>query len=452
MRRHLFLAGTDTDDVSELDEPLAALVALFTLGHRLPVGRARAALEPVNLEQLCETGLIAVNGETVTPEYRLRPFAQLLVAGDVDRPEDPGVVSAFTGSSLKLARLTPRARVPSMLDVGTGSGVLALLGARHCDQVTATDVNPRAMTFARFNADLNGISNLELLEGSWFGPVAGRRFDLIACNAPYVISPDQEFTYRDSGLPGATLLERLTREAAEHLAPGGLAVVLCNWPHGAQEDWDRAPLVAAAATSCDAVILGSATVDPFDYAVNWNAPPASFMAPDALRHTIARWLDYYRAIGAGAITYGAIILRRRTHGTRWVTALQTHTNVGDHAAEQLTAVLAGNDLLEQTGEDQALLARRFSLPDGIDISQRFQRRDGRFVARAAMVRLDGGLGLSAAVDPDALDVLFACDGRQTLLEVIERVAERRGVDLEGVTQSAMDAVGELLRHGLVQGA
>jgi methylase of polypeptide subunit release factors len=73
-----------------------------------------------------------------------------------------------------------------MLDVGTGSGVLAILAAQHSDQVTAIDVNPRALMFARFNARLNGVSHLQLLEGSWFEPVAGRTFDLIACNPPYV--------------------------------------------------------------------------------------------------------------------------------------------------------------------------------------------------------------------------------------------------------------------------
>ncbi len=76
-----------------------------------------------------------------------------------------------------------------MLDLGTGSGVLGLRGASHCDRVTAVDINPRALMFAGFNAHLNFVDNIELLEGSWFEPVAGRRFDLIVSNPPYVVSP-----------------------------------------------------------------------------------------------------------------------------------------------------------------------------------------------------------------------------------------------------------------------
>jgi methylase of polypeptide subunit release factors len=404
----------------------------------------------VGEEEIQETGLLSVDDDWVTPQYRLLPHRHLLLAGDARRPGDPNVVSSFTGPSLKLAAMMPRARARSMLDVGTGSGVLALLGAEHYDRVTATDVNARALMLARFNAELNGFDNLELLEGSWFEPVAGRRFDLVVCNPPYVVSPDRELTYRDSGLPGAALLERLAGQAAEHLEPGGLAIMLSNWPHESEDDWDLAPRAAAAGTGCDALILGTQTVDPFDYAVSWNTPPASFMTPEAVRETVARWLDYYRTTGTGSITYGALILRCRTRGTPRVRALKAPGYVGERASEQLTAVLAGHDLLEHL-DDGAMLGRRFSLPDGIDVSQRFHRRENRFVARPAMVKLDGGLGVIAAVDPDALDVLFACDGRRTLSEAIQRVAGRRGDSVEAVGEMARTAVRELLAHGLLRG-
>jgi SAM-dependent methyltransferase len=338
-----------------------------------------------------------------------------------------------------------------MLDVGTGSGVLALMGAAHCDQVTATDVNPRALMFARFNAGLNDVSNLELIEGSWFEPVAGRTFDLVVCNPPYVVSPDRDFVYRDSGMPGASLLEQLIRQSAQCLAPGGIGVMLCNWPHGSVEDWDLAPRAAVEGTGADAIILSLATGDPFDYAVRWNTPPARFDTPDALRASVARWLAHYRATGTGAITYGAVILRRREHGTPWMRPLKASTPPGERAGQQLGALLAGHDLLEAL-DDGGLMARRFSLLEGIDVSQRFGRRAGRFVARPAMVSLEGGLGLSAGVDPDALDVLFACDGRRTLSEAVARVAERRGESVDALGELARTAVRELLVHGLLLGA
>jgi 2-polyprenyl-3-methyl-5-hydroxy-6-metoxy-1,4-benzoquinol methylase len=124
----------------------------LALGGRLRLGVARRALQPARLEEIGETGLLSLNGQWVTPNYLLLPHRHLLIAGDGHRPADPDVVSSFSGPSLMLARLTPPVAARSMLDLGTGSGVLALLGAEHCGGVTAVDINARALMFARFNA------------------------------------------------------------------------------------------------------------------------------------------------------------------------------------------------------------------------------------------------------------------------------------------------------------
>jgi SAM-dependent methyltransferase len=345
-----------------------------------------------------------------------------------------------------LARLTPRVAARSLLDLGTGSGVLALLGAEHCGGVTAIDINRRALMFARFNARLNEIPDIELLEGSWFEPVAGRRFDLILGNPPYVISPDREFTFRDSGLRGTALLDGLVRQTAEHLEPGGLGILLCSWPHASEDDWADAPRSAAAGTGCDALIFCHATLDPLDYSVSWNTPPVRFLSPDSLRETVARWLGYYTDIGAGALSYGAVILRRRMTGTPWVSSWRAGCAPGDRAPEQLVRAITGHDLIAV--DDGALQAKRLSLPDGIDVTQRFAQRQGRFLERPAMIRLDGGLGVTAAVDANVLDVIFACDGRRTLSENVGRFAERREMPADSLAHLVTAAVRELLRHGL----
>src|SRR6266508_4516453 len=72
--------------------------------------------------------------------------------------------------SASLAALLVRRRVRSTLDVGTGCGVLALMTARHSERVVGVDTNPRALNFARFNAALNDVHNVEFREGSLFDP------------------------------------------------------------------------------------------------------------------------------------------------------------------------------------------------------------------------------------------------------------------------------------------
>src|SRR5204862_4402405 len=118
-------------------------------------------------------------------------------------------VATATAPSAILANLTVRRPASRGLDIGTGSGVQALWAARHCERVVAVDVNRRALNLAAFNSHLNGVANIDFREGSLFQPVAGERFDLIVCNAPYVVSPDARYAYRDSGFASDEFCERL---------------------------------------------------------------------------------------------------------------------------------------------------------------------------------------------------------------------------------------------------
>lgn len=137
----------------------------------------------------------------------------------------------------------------ALLDLGTGSGALALMLARErpgC-RVTATDISAAALAVARRNRERLGVSNLELLEGDWFGPLAGRRFRLIVSNPPYVAEADPHLQTGDvsfepraalaAGPAGLDDLQRLIAAAPAHLEPGGWLVL----EHG----FDQADAVAS---------------------------------------------------------------------------------------------------------------------------------------------------------------------------------------------------------------
>ena len=118
------------------------------------------------------------------------------------------------------------AEVPAVLDVGTGTGAIALAikAARADARVTATDVSPDALALAAENAERLGLE-LELLAGDLLVPVAGRRFDLVVANPPYVaegeeVDPETAFEPRGAlfaGADGLALLRRLVPEAPADL-------------------------------------------------------------------------------------------------------------------------------------------------------------------------------------------------------------------------------------------
>nr|MDD6335496.1 peptide chain release factor N(5)-glutamine methyltransferase [bacterium] len=124
---------------------------------------------------------------------------------------------------------------PQVLDVCCGSGCIGLLMAsRRADlMLTACDISPDALLLTRDNAAQLGLSaRLEALQGDLFAPVAGRRFDAIACNPPYIALPDGPTlapeVHREpalalfAGQDGLAFYRRLCVEAAAHLVPGGI--------------------------------------------------------------------------------------------------------------------------------------------------------------------------------------------------------------------------------------
>src|SRR5215218_11246164 len=152
------------------------------------------------------------------------------------RRSPPDHVLGIGAATRTLASLTVRRPVDAALDLGTGSGAQALLASRHAQRVVATDINPRALRYARTNVTLNGTRNVDLREGSLFAAVEGDSFDLIVSNPPFVVSPDTSFVYRDAGSRGDTISETVVQGAAAHLRAGGFATVVASWVHTTDED------------------------------------------------------------------------------------------------------------------------------------------------------------------------------------------------------------------------
>lgn len=136
---------------------------------------------------------------------------------------------------LALARI-PADRAVDVLDLGTGSGCIAITLAveRPLAQVTAVDRAASALAIACRNAE-NHHARVEFLTGNWFAALGGRRFDLIVSNPPYVRAADPHLTRGDvrfepptalaAGDDGLSDLRQLVSGAAAHLKPGGVLLL-----------------------------------------------------------------------------------------------------------------------------------------------------------------------------------------------------------------------------------
>jgi len=393
--------------------PLSTLVELFQLA--LDVGRdeAAAALAPAPVEALVEAGLLE-GDERLRATVALHPVGDLFVASDWERedraPERRDHVLGPSAPSRSLVALTPREPVRSALDVGTGCGLQALEAARHAPSVVAVDVNPRALEFTRWNAVLNGLENVECREGSLFEPVEGERFELIACNAPYVVSPETDYVFRDSGLPGDSFCEALVRRMPRFLAPDGIALALVSWVHGAEEDWSRPLRRWVDGSGGDALLIRRHSLDPLAYASAWNRILA--LDPDAYEAALARWLEYFDELRIERIGWGAVVLRRRERAGA-VTAIDVPGEPEPGAGRHVLRLLAAHEV-----RDGALLDGRLALPDDHRIAQLLALRGGQAAVEQSVLRLVGGLPLEARLDLEALQLVAELDAGRTAREVL----------------------------------
>lgn len=146
----------------------------------------------------------------------------------------PGVFKPPSDSYMLIEQLRREPGLPgaNVLDLCAGSGVLGIAAARlGAASVTAVDVSRRAVMAARLNGLLNGV-RVDGVRGDLFAPVAGRGFDLIVSNPPYLPSVEDRLPRRgpgrawEAGPRGRAFLDRICQMASVYLTPGGVLLLV----------------------------------------------------------------------------------------------------------------------------------------------------------------------------------------------------------------------------------
>jgi HemK-related putative methylase len=143
----------------------------------------------------------------------------------------PGVLNprlmrtgAFFASQLDSKLL---ARDADVLDMGAGSGVCSIVAARFARHVVAVDINPEAVRCTSINTLLNRVEDtVEVLHGDLFEPVAGRRFDVVLFNPPFLRREPRDDA--DRAWASTDVAERFAAALQAHLKPGGVALMLLS--------------------------------------------------------------------------------------------------------------------------------------------------------------------------------------------------------------------------------
>ncbi len=157
------------------------------------------------------------------PTWETVAGLRLHVLPDVFNPK------LFSSGELLAQALSPRLVPPGsrVLDMGTGTGIGALVAARWAAHVVAVDINPEAVRCARQNAALNGVADrVAVRQGDLFAPVRGEPFDVILFNPPYFRGQPRDWWEHAWRSPD--VLERFAAGLDGHLAAGGWALLVLS--------------------------------------------------------------------------------------------------------------------------------------------------------------------------------------------------------------------------------
>jgi methylase of polypeptide subunit release factors len=214
----------------DLQSPIDALIRLFLDGEVVEDAAAAKLLPEGAMGSLAALNLVVGAPAGWRSTILIYPGFDLLMASD--RAADPNrkeeslapdaVYPAVIENTREFIASLPETKCEALLDIGTGSGIAALLAAsEYAHHAWGVDITARAVHFAEFNRRLNGIANTTFLEGDMYAQVEGMTFDRIVAHPPYVPAARTRLIYRDGGEDGEQILRRVIEGLPRFLRPGG---------------------------------------------------------------------------------------------------------------------------------------------------------------------------------------------------------------------------------------
>jgi hypothetical protein len=432
--------------------PLDTLLRLFVFGVAVDINATEEALKPMSLQSWCEAGLLRCDDGEVASLVTLFPHNGFMLA--YDRPMrlarsdmGPDFVPGPGSYSSILAYATIKRNVRSALDLGTGTGIQGMCCSKHSDRVVLTDINPRAVNLASFNVSLNGLENIEIREGNLFDAVRGETFDLITMNAPFAISPETRFIFRDGGMESDRFIQKVLREAPAFLAEDGYCQIAAQWAHIRGEDWKARIEGWLTGSGCDAWVINHETLRPDEYALFWISETDG-AGTDAYRNRWEEWMAYFDNQGIEAVGSGIINMRRKTTGPNWFCVTEGVREIDGSAGEAIQRGFVLRDFLSRTSDDALLGTALRIAPDAV--LQGSSRSNGKgWQIQGMTLRHTEGLRAVGNIDANAASLIGRFDGAVTLKQLIDEFAGHLGADPAGIQPSILAIVRALVENGFV---
>ena len=422
------------------EDRLALLIHLFMDGEAVAAGVAAEILGEEGVGLLRGTGLLADHpgkSGAVAATALLYPVGPVLIASDVNEqapgaspdggvlhpdsvyPALTGAVRGFLQDLPDPRSVAPKARV---LDLCAGTGVAGLLLASRAGEVVVADLTDRCARFARFNAALNGMANVQVAQGDLWDAVKGDRFDLVVAHPPYLPASMDRYVFRDAGPDGERLLRGVVEGTPGHLRPGGLLYL-----RGTAVDRVDSPaevrireMLGTAHEEFDVFVAVSSVRSPEDYLSR--SAEGRGGVEDARGQALR-----LRQGGVAAFVHGSFLVQRRDKDREVATV------------RRVRAPTATADALEWMRRSEVAALRPFArkevlrrsprLRNGVQVEVRYRMEGGKLRNRGCRVSVDAPFRVAVDLPGSASRFLPLFTGKRRTLRVLEEGIEQGSIPM-----------------------
>ena len=403
-------------------DSLDALIRLFFHSVFAEEAALATALPPGGIALLDSLGLVARDPsrpEMIYGASAILPAAGLLTVCDrgnhapdgalCDLPPDV-VYPAIFDTTRRFLDALPQTPCDAMLDIGTGTGIAAILGARQARRVWATDITPRAARFAEFNRRLAGLDNVTVLAGDMYAPVEGLTFDRIVIHPPYVPAAKSQLIFRDAGEDGEQIIRRTVEGLPRFLRPAGRFYSLLMASDRASESFEQRlrKWLGPEEAAFDIVVAARSLQTPEEF-LGYSLARGG-VPPENVPFLRSLW----RETQTEAILYAALLIERHDAAHPAITK-RLQTGKG-YTGRHLEWLLDWEKAAFAPGRAETLLNSRPAIAPDCERQVVSRVRDGSFHEQEFAFQTNAGFRARHLCDRGLGQIISECDGATTWRE------------------------------------
>ena len=441
------------------EDAAAALVRLLIDGESLPASLAEELLGAEALAALDVLGVVAPlpdDPAALVGTVTLYPTQGLWLASDrqpmrvseMDAVPQDYVFSALSDLTQRFLDAVPDAPGGRVLELCAGTGIAALRAVhRGAAEAWATDITPRCVHFARFNALLNGLADrVHVVESDAWAALGSETFDLVVAHPPYVPALSHRFDFRDGGADGEQVARRIVAGLGAHLRPGGRYIMVA-----ALSDRRGAPIAArvrewlgAAGDAFDLVVLENGEYGPMEAYRNVTKGGKDFVDCE-------RWLRHFDALGVERFAMCIVEARRDAAGRAPITERRVAGRAPDHRAMDWVFRWARRTALAGSTPEARLEGERPRVAPGVRLAVHLEsdKTGAWFTVGAAVETAWPTHGLVKA-PPLVPTLLELCDGTRAVPAILQGLRAAGLVSEEVTTADVAHLVEVLLAAGALE--